>query len=183
MDKNKKKIFWITRTAIFIALLVVIQAATAPFKVTLLTGSLVNMILVVSVMTCGFSSGLIVSVISPFLAMLFGIGPQLWPIVLLIALGNTVLVLLWYLICKKALKEKLVGYIAALAAAAVGKFLFLYVSIVQLALPLILKLPEKQAAALSATFSVPQLITALIGGVLAILVLPVIRKATSSRAH
>ena len=50
---NKEKTLWITRTAIFVALLVVLQAATAALGNTIITGSVVNMLLVVSVMTCG----------------------------------------------------------------------------------------------------------------------------------
>lgn len=180
MDKNKKHILWITRTAIFIALLIVIQAVTAPFGIPLITGSLVNLILIVSVMTCGFSSGLIVSLISPVMAKLVGIGP-LWALIPFIALGNVTLILIWHLICNHALKNKVIGYFAALIAGAAGKFLVLYLTIVQLMLPLFLNLPAKQAGVISATFSFSQLFTALIGGAVALLALPVIKKASITR--
>lgn len=74
---NQEKTLWITRTAIFVALLVVLQAATAALGNTIITGAVVNMLLVVSVMTCGMMSGLCVAVISPIMAKLIGIGP-LW---------------------------------------------------------------------------------------------------------
>ena len=48
--------------------------------------------------------------------------------------------------------------------------------IVKLVLPT-LGLAEKQVAMLSASFSWPQLVTALIGGVLAVTIAPAIRKA------
>lgn len=180
MNPNKKRILWITRTAILLALLIVIQAITAPFGIPLITGSLVNLILIVTVVTCGFSSGLTVAVISPIVAKLVGIGP-LWVLIPFIALGNCTLILLWHVIGKRIFKEKLIGYFVALVTGAAGKFLVLYLSIVQMMIPLFLHLPEKQAAAISATFSFSQLFTALIGGIIAIMLLPIVKKATAAR--
>ncbi len=93
---NKSKIQWITRTAILIALLVVLQAATTPLGTTIVTGSVVNMLLIVSVMIGGLASGLTVAVISPVLAKLVGIGP-LWTLIPFIILGNITLVSLWHI--------------------------------------------------------------------------------------
>ncbi|SHH54762.1 hypothetical protein SAMN02745823_00247 [Sporobacter termitidis DSM 10068] len=176
-----KQTLWIVRTAIFLALLVVIQIATAPLGITLITGSLVNLILIMTVMTCGLSSGLVVAVISPFLAKLVGIGP-LWVLIPFIALGNCGLVLIWQLVAKRAFKEKFIGTVVALVAGAAGKFLILYLVIVRLLIPLFLNLPAKQAATVSATFSLPQLATALIGGAVAVAALPAVKKARASRA-
>ncbi len=46
---NREKTLWITRTAVFLALLVVMQAVTAPLGNTIVTGTLVNALLAVSV--------------------------------------------------------------------------------------------------------------------------------------
>jgi hypothetical protein len=181
MEQNRKRILWITRTAIFIALLVVIQVATKLIAMpTLVTGSFVNLLLVMSVMTCGLSSGITVAVLSPVLAMLAGIGPH-WALIPFIALGNLVLVLIWHFIGVRAFRNRLPGNIVALAVGAGLKFLVLYFTIVRLMLPLFLKLPAKQAGVITATFSLPQLFTALMGGTVALLALPVIRRALSSR--
>ena len=67
---NKTRILWITRTAIFIALLIVLQAATATLVNTLITG----------VMTCKLASGLSVAAVSPVMAIFIGIGP-LWDLI------------------------------------------------------------------------------------------------------
>ena len=48
---NRKKILWITRTAAFVALLVVVQGATAALGNTIVTGTLVNALLISAVMT------------------------------------------------------------------------------------------------------------------------------------
>lgn len=46
--EQKKRIIRITRTAVFLVLLIVLQAATAPLGNTLLTGSAVNFLLITS---------------------------------------------------------------------------------------------------------------------------------------
>jgi ABC-type Co2+ transport system permease subunit len=69
---------------------------------------------------------------------------------------------------------------AAAVSGAVCKFLTLYVGIVLVAVPMLLNLPEKQAAVVSGMFSVPQLFTALIGGGIAVIILPVLEKALAS---
>jgi hypothetical protein len=64
-----------------------------------------------------------------------------------------------------------------LIAAAAGKFCVLYVGIVKIAVPLFLNLPEQQAKVISSMFSFAQLVTALTGGIIAVMVLPSLKKA------
>ena len=173
---KNQKVLWITQTAMVIALLIVLQAATAPLGNTMITGSLVNLMLVIGVMVGGLTSGLTVAVLSPVFAKIFGIGP-LWSLIPFIALGNVVLVLCWYFIGTQQFAAHVIVRGMAAVTAAVAKFIVLFVGIVQIAVPVLLQLPEKQAAMISATFSFPQLITALIGGGLAIIVLPLLGKA------
>lgn len=174
-SSNQKKVIWITRTAIFIALLVVMQFLTASLGNTIITGSIVNLLLIVCVMTCGLSAGICVSAISPIIAKLLGIGP-FWELIPFIIAGNIVLVLLWHLIGNYPMKNKLVPSILALIIGAIGKFATLYFGIVQFAVPIILRLQGEQAVIISAMFSVPQLITALIGGTVAIVILASLKK-------
>ena len=63
-----------------------------------------------------------------------------------------------------------------MAAAAVCKFVVLFLLVTKVAIPS-LNLPEAAAATMSASFSWPQLVTAAIGGVIAVTIAPVIRKA------
>ena len=168
---NKRNILWITRTAIFIALLIVLQAATAPLGNIIVTGTIVNLLLIVTVMSCGLASGLTVAAISPVMAKFLGIGP-LWSLIPFIAAGNAALVLLWHFIGNRNMGHKYTAYIAALLCAAVIKFLVLYIGIVQIAIPILLSLPQQQAAVISNMFSIPQFITALIGGAFAIVLFP-----------
>ncbi len=174
-QKNKNKILWMTRTAIFIALLIVLQAITAAFGSTIVTGSIVNLLLVVSVMTCGLASGACVAAISPVVAKFLGIGP-LWELIPFIMAGNLVLVLLWHFVGNRQTKNPYTAYFIALPVAAAGKFFTLYICIVQIAVPILLKLPEPQAAVITSLFSIPQLVTALVGGAAAIAIFPQLKK-------
>ncbi len=176
---NQEKTLWITRTAVLIALLVVWQAATAALGNTLLTGSVVNMLLIVSVMTCGIMSGLSVAVLSPILARVIGIGP-LWHIIPLIAAGNIALVWIWHFVGYRLWRHPFAAQMIALGIAAIAKFLILYIGIVKIAVPLLSGLPEPQAAVISNSFSLPQLITALIGGFAALPILSPLKKAMAA---
>ena len=170
----KKKTLWIAETAVMIALLVALQGLTKPAG-QFVTGSCVNLILGVSTLVGGLWCGLTVALLSPFFAFALGIGPALIQIVPAIAVGNIVLVLVLWLICRKVKKLSVLSYGGAVAAS-VCKFAALYALVVLLLLPL-LGLPEKQVAMMSAMFSWPQLVTALIGSFLAVTVSPIIRKA------
>ncbi len=173
---NKQRILWITRTAIFIALLVAVQWVTKPLG-QYVTGSLVNLILILSVMLAGVAAGVTVAVLSPALAFLLGIGPALIQLVPFIMLGNVAIVLVWHFIAGKGAEGKsLVRNVIAAAAGAGVKFLVLFLTIAKFAVPVLLKLPEPQATMISTMFSVPQLITAAIGGAVAVVVVPLLKK-------
>lgn len=176
-----KKIRWITETAIMLALLVTLQALTKPMG-QLVTGSCVNAVLAIAALVGGLTSGITVAVISPVLAFLLGIAPQALTVPA-IMVGNTVYVVLLAVLADKSGKNLVKQGIAWIAAAA-AKFAALYVIVVALICGVLsesllaagtLKPPMLQM--LPATFSWPQLVTALIGGGVALLVVPVIRKA------
>ena len=169
---KNKKVIWITTTAVFVALLIGVQVATAPLS-QIVTGSLVNLIMIISAMTTGFTSGFTVAIISPVFAKLLGIGP-IWTIIPFIMAGNIVLIAVWHLIGRAKFMNKHIVRIVSLIAAAICKFITLYLGIVKVAIPLLLDLPENQKAVISSMFSFPQLITALIGGALATAILPAI---------
>ena len=176
-----KKIRWITETAVMLALLVCLQALTKPMG-QLVTGSCVNAILAVSVLVGGLSSGLVVALCSPVLAFLLGIAPQILTVPAIMA-GNSVFVILLSVLADKTGKNMIKQIIAWIVAAA-AKFAALYAIVVLLICGVlsenllaagVLKAPMLNA--LPATFSWPQLITALIGGAVALSITPVLRKA------
>lgn len=172
-----KKLRWITETAIMLALLVTLQALTKGFG-QLVTGSCVNAILAVSTLVGGLTCGLTVALLSPILAFLLGISSAVITVPAIMA-GNAVFVVLLALLYKKYLYG-----IPALVAAAAAKFAALYVIVVWLICGVfaedllasgIMKAPMLKM--LPATFSWPQLFTALIGGSIALLIVPSLRKA------
>ena len=176
-----KKILWITETAIMLALLVTLQALTKPMG-QLVTGSCVNAVLAVSALVGGMSSGIVVALISPVLAFLLGIAPQALTVPA-IMVGNALYVVLLALLADKSSKNLVKQGIAWIVAAA-AKFAALYVIVVTLICGVFSKsliaagvMKAPMVNALPATFSWPQLITALIGGAVALLIVPVIRKA------
>lgn len=166
-----KKTLFITRTAAMLALLIVLQAATKNLG-QFVTGSCVNAVLAAATLLGGFASGLIVAVVSPFLAFLLGIGPKLIEVVPAIAIGNLALVLILWTIKGDGALNRVIKWIAA----SVGKFLVLYLLVIQL-LCRVMTLPEKMTATFSTMFSWPQLVTALIGSGIMLLILPILQKA------
>ena len=176
----RKKILWVTETAVMLALLVTLQALTKPMG-QMVTGSCVNAILAVSAVVGGAGCGLVVALVSPVLAFLLGIAPQILTVPA-IMVGNTVYVVLLSVLADKTGKNRVKQAIAWIAAAG-AKFAALYTIVVWLICGVfsegllasgMLKAP--MLTALPATFSWPQLITALIGGAVALLIVPVLRK-------
>ena len=186
-----KKIRWITETAVMLALLICLQWAGSfvPEQMTkqLITGSFVNAVLAVTVLMVGLSSGITVALISPVFAYFLKIAPNFLT-VLPIMVGNVCFVVLLRLICGKTMKPVWKQPIA-LAAAAVVKFGVLYVLVVKIIcgvasgallgkkLGSVVLLAPPMLKMLPTMFAWPQLVTALIGGTLALVIVPTLRKA------
>lgn len=177
----RKKIQWITETAAMLALLVSLQALTKPLG-QLVTGSCVNAVLAVATLVGGLGCGLTIALCSPVLAYLLGIAPQILTVPAIMA-GNCVFAaILWILVDRTG--KNVTRQVAAWICAAVGKFAALYAIVVWLICGVlsesllasgVMKAPMLQA--LPVTFSWPQLLTALAGGAVALIVTPLLRKA------
>lgn len=177
----KKEIRWITETALLLAILVSLQAITKPFG-QLVTGSCVNLVLAVAAMLGGISCGIAVAFFSPILAFLLGIAPQILTVPA-IMLGNIVFVVILALIGGRGNCLFIYRALSVLGGAVV-KFLVLYGVVAGLICGLfsdallqagVLKTPMLQA--LPASFGILQLVTALIGGAVALVIVPVLLKA------
>lgn len=178
----------ITETAAMLALLICLQwlGSFVPSQLLkqLVTGTLVNCVLAVTVLLVGYGSGIIVALISPVCAFVLGIAPN-FITVLPIMLGNTCFVVLLRLLTGKGKLWRPAG----LAAAATVKFAVLYLLVVKVicgvAAPSLLGKKLGQVVVLASPmlkmlptmFAWPQLVTALVGGTLALLIVPVLRKA------
>jgi len=143
--QTKRNILFITRTAILMALTLVIQMMGMPQYAT---GPLVNTMLYLAGVFVGIWGG------TPVIALWRGILPApLGPMVPFIALGNAVLVIIYGLI------EKRNKYIAVVLASVI-KYLVLATAV-----RFIVSVPPKIAQMMQ----VPQLVTALAGGAIAII--------------
>ena len=186
-----KQIRWMTETAAMLALLICLQwvGSLIPDQMTkqLITGTMVNCVLAVTVLVVGMSGGVTVAVISPICAFLLGIAPQIITVVP-IMLGNVCYVVLLRLIAGVHHKP-IWRQPVALAAASAVKFGVLYLLVVKVIcgiasgallgkkLGQIVVLAPPMLEKLPAMFAWPQLFTALIGGAVALLITPVLRKA------
>jgi len=182
----KKNVIWITETAVMLALLVALQALTKPLG-QLVTGSCVNAVLAITVLLVGMSGGITVALVSPVCAFLLGIAPNLVT-VLPIMLGNVCYVVLLRLIAGVS-HNPIWRQPVALVSAAVVKFGVLYVLVVKVICGIasgallgkklgdVVVLAPPMLKMLPVMFAWPQLFTALIGGGVALLIVPLLRKA------
>ena len=182
---TKNKIYWVTETAVMLAVLVTLQWLTKPMG-QFVTGSCVNAVLAIATLVGGLSCGLTVALISPVLAFLLGIAPQILTVPA-IMVGNAVFVVLHYVLLDRSGKNLLKQGVAWVSAA-VAKFAVLYAIVNWLICGLLSEsllaagtLKPPMLKMLPATFSWPQLVTALIGGAVALLIAPALRKALKKK--
>jgi len=168
---NNSKIKFVTRTAILLALTVVFQmAGRAIPNNNFIVGPLVNACLIISTAMVGIFGGLVIAVISPFTSLINNHAPiagALLPFSPFVAAGNFVLVLSYYLLMKRS-------QIAGIIVGSILKSGFLYGGVI-----LFLKIFSfpKFANTLMFLFGWPQLVTALIGGAVALIVIKSLGKA------
>ena len=171
-----KKTLWITRTAIFLALLVAGQYLTKPAG-QLITGSAVNFVLITAALTAGVYSAGTVAVLSPIFAAMAGIAPN-WALVPYIALGNLVLVVLVYLIASQKYKGAALRMTMSAVGVVVGAAAKCGILMFGVATFVAPTMPEAGAANMLKIFAfTSQMPTALIGGAIAVIIAPVIKKA------
>ena len=140
---------WVSRTAILLAIALVFQMGGFP---QFITGPLVNTVLYLAAMVVGWQGGILIGILTPVIASMRGIlPPPLTPLIPFIALGNAILVILFFWL---QFKNKIAGIIVA----SVVKFLLLVSAV---------KLLVQVPPAIAKMMSIPQLITALAGGVIA----------------
>ena len=180
-----KKIRTITQTAAMLTLLICLQRVGSMMPDTIkqiVTGTFVNCVLAVTVLIVGLGGGNTVALISPVCAFLLGIAPNLVTVVP-IMIGNTCYVVLLKLLMGKSWRQPV-----ALITAAAVKFGVLYLLVVKVICGLAsgallgkklgdtIVLAPPMLKMLPVMFTWPQLITAITGGVLALLIVPVVRK-------
>lgn len=191
MTDVKQRTRRLTETAAMLALLICLQWAGSqiPDLTTkqLISGSLVNCVLAVTTLMVGLPGGLTLALLSPVFAFLLGIAPNFITVVPIMVGNSLYVILLWLFLGKE--RKPLWKQPVALVTAATVKFLVLYLLVVQVVcgvasgallgkkLGSIVVLAPPMLQMLPAMFSWLQLVTALIGGALALAMVNVLKKA------
>ena len=175
-----------TRQLTLTALLLALCIASQFLKNTsvYLTGPVINCILIIAAVFCGFWSAVALSLITPLTSWLITGSPLMSAIPLIIpciVAGNVILIVsVWCSIRRKLCTRNL---LSGVLFGAVLKAAFMGGTISLLLVPLLgptTGLPVPALAAARVTFSITQLITALLGGALAVLIVPTLRRASKA---
>lgn len=162
----KNKTQFITRTALLLAVAIAFQifGKFIPYN-NFIVGPVVNAVIIIATASAGIWSGAAISVIAPLVSALTNkaaIAPLIIAFSPFIIIGNLIIALCYFLLRKKS-------KVGGLAAGAVLKFAFLYASIS--VFTSVVEMKPQVAATLTNLFSWPQLLTAVIGGAAAFIVL------------
>ena len=177
MTKTRK----ITETALLLALALCFQSLRyfpplASLTGVFIIGSLVNLVLFVTVGRVGVWSAILISIVMPLMAVFQGHLVHIY-LVPAVALGNCILVIAWWLFYKRF---HICSQTVSMLVGSVCKFLFLW-----WAVPFSFRVflyadfggnASKILENLSRNMSWPQLATAIIGGYLAVIVLRLLPK-------
>jgi len=169
----------ITVTAIMLAICLVSQF----FKnlSVYITGSIIN---AATVLYAGMACGIILSIITPVTSFFITGSPVMAAIPAMfpcIMIGNIILVVCVGLLRKKC--GKAAGFPVSIAIGAILKAVFMGIAIALIILPAFLPAPmHKMLPVLQLQFSVTQLITAVIGGVYAVIIAAVLKKTSLAQA-
>ena len=186
----KRNIHRVTCTAAILVLLLCLQSVGVfipnLLAEQLITGTLINFVLAVAVLLISLGSGIAIAVLFPVCNFLLGITPGLIAAIPVI-LGNLCFVILLRVIAGNT-STSLFRHSSALITAACTKFLVLYLLGVKVIcersaaffldkkIGKIMLLTPSVLKTLPAMFAWPQLVTALAGGLIAMLIAPMIRK-------
>lgn len=157
----------LVQTSLMLALSLVFQIGFANFAQPVV-GPLVNMVLFITAALVSPWSAIAVGIITPLMAFIVGIMPM-FPLVPVIMIGNGVLVAA-FSYCYHQPKLKFGEYIGVVVAA-LFKFLFLATAIRHIVPLFVPKVPPTLVTALSFN----QFVTAIIGGVIALIVIKSIK--------
>ena len=144
-----------------------------------LTGSVINCILILAAVFCGLWSAVALSFITPLTSWLITGSPLMSAIPLIVPcvmIGNVIMAVSVWVSIRQKLDSRIL--LLGILVGAVLKAAFMGSTISLLLLPLLgpaTGLPAPALAAARVTFSLTQLITALLGGVLAVLIAPTLK--------
>lgn len=165
----------LVRASLLLAIAIIIQflGKNIPQINQFLVGPVVNAILIITAFVCGTWWGVGVGVLTPIMAWLVGQLPgPMAPFIPFIMIGNALFVIFFGILKNY---QKWGKYIGLLLGSFI-KFLFLSLSAAKLITVFNIGLPPKVASKLVIMMGTPQLITALIGGAIALVLIKLLTK-------
>jgi riboflavin transporter len=171
MNKSTKNI---ARSSLFLAIAIVFQflGRSLPQISQIFVGPAVNTVLILAAAICGIWWGVAVGSLTPLLAWLLGQLPAAFgPFIPFIMLGNAIFVIIFCVF--KPYKK--FGEAVGIIVGSFIKFLFLYISASKLIILLNLGINVKVAQKLTMAMGIIQLITALAGGIIALIIIKLLK--------
>lgn len=167
----------LVRSGLLLALAVVFQIVGKTFAIPQISqyvvGPAINAILLISVHICGIWWGAAIGLLTPVTAVLLGQLPSpMAPFVPFIMVGNVIFEASFYLLKR----FKRLGGIAGYVLGALLKYLFLYFSALKLVPFFNIGIAEKVYSKLIIMMGIPQLVTALIGGAAALIIIEILNR-------
>ncbi|MBU3215989.1 ECF transporter S component [Clostridium estertheticum] len=163
------------KSSLFLALAIVFQVIGKSFPgiSQFFVGPAVNALLILTAIICGGTYGILVGSLTPLLAYLTGqLASVLGPFIPFIITSNILFVLSFIILNKRGKYGKYLGIIIG----SFIKYIFLSISASKLIHLFDLNIPTKIISKLVITMGIPQLITALIGGFFALIIISILRK-------
>ena len=161
-------------SALFLAIAVIIQllGKSIPQVSQFLVGPVVNAVIILTTYFAGHKYGILVGALTPLLAYATNVlAPAMLPFVPFIAIGNII-----YVISFSILKKLKNGEVIGVLVGSFLKYLFLFISATKLIDIIAPGMKDAVKAKLAIAMGVPQLVTAIIGGSLAIILYQLLKK-------
>ena len=173
--KKKTNVKSLVMASMFLALAIILQLIQRNFTQInpLLIGPLINTILLLTTYTCGLSYGLMVSVLIPLIAIPVGaLAPLLVPFAPFIVVANLIYSASFYPLMRRGR----FGLYAGAFVSSLLRFLFFTLSATKLLYIFLPNIPEQNAKLIGTSFTIPQLIVALLGSAVAVILIKLFEK-------
>lgn len=178
MNKKQSPAKSLTLAALFLAMAMVAQlfGRFNPDFSRIFVGPIINALILLTIYFAGSSFGFLVALATPILAFLLGqLNPAMAPMIPFIMLANFI-----YALAFAFFHDNLPERITASLFGSVAKYITFILSIRFLLPALGISFPPKLAKNLPVAFGLTQLIAALLGALLAVILIEILRKRTAA---
>ena len=171
---KNKKVYDLVLASILLAFTIVVQVLARNFNVVIpvLAGPFVNAVLIIGVYLCNATYGSLLAIVTPITAAATGqLAAPMVPFVPFIIIGNLLLIIPIAILKNKGKIYSYIGFFIGV----IIKFLFLTFASRKLIYVFGMTFPKKVSVKLATIMSIPQLTTALIGGIIALIIIKLLK--------